>query len=91
MFDAVDKVKVALDHVYGPGKVSLADASIRWCYHHSILDGAYGDAVIIGASSIKHLEDNIKSTKHGPLHEDIVRVFEEAWDQCEADCPLYYN
>lgn len=27
------------------------------------------DAVIIGASSIKHLEDNIKSTKHGPLHE----------------------
>lgn len=42
MFDAVDKVKVALDHVYGPGKVSLADASIRWCYHHSILDGAYG-------------------------------------------------
>ncbi|XP_015754891.1 PREDICTED: aflatoxin B1 aldehyde reductase member 4-like [Acropora digitifera] len=91
MFDAVDKVKVALDHVYGPDKVSLADASIRWCYHHSILDGAYGDAVIIGASSIKHLEDNIKSTKHGPLHEDIVRVFEEAWDQCEADCPLYYN
>ncbi|KAK2549744.1 Aflatoxin B1 aldehyde reductase member 4 [Acropora cervicornis] len=64
MFDAVDKVRVALGHVYGPGKVSLADASIRWCYHHSILDGAYGD---------------------------IVRVFEEAWDQCEADCPLYYN
>ena len=27
------------------------------------------DAVIIGASSIKHLEENIKSTKHGPLHE----------------------
>ena len=42
MFDAVDKVRVALGHVYGPGKVSLADASIRWCYHHSILDGAYG-------------------------------------------------
>ena len=42
MFDAVDKVKVALDHVYGPGKVSLADASIRWCYHHSTLDGAHG-------------------------------------------------
>ena len=29
------------------------------------------DAVIIGASSIKHLEDNIKSTKHGPLHEGV--------------------
>ena len=42
MFDALDTVKVALDHVYGPGKVSLADASIRWMYHHSILDGAHG-------------------------------------------------
>ena len=29
------------------------------------------DAVIIGASSIKHLEDNIMSTKHGPLHEGV--------------------
>lgn len=27
------------------------------------------DAVILGASSVKHLEENIKSTKHGPLHE----------------------
>ena len=27
------------------------------------------DAVILGASSVKHLEENLKSTKHGPLHE----------------------
>jgi len=60
-------------------------------YHHSILDGAHGDAVIIGASSIKHLEENIKSTKHGPLHEYVVKSFEEAWNQCKADCPSYYQ
>ena len=29
------------------------------------------DAVIIGGSSVKHLEENLKSTKHGPLHEGI--------------------
>jgi len=27
------------------------------------------DAVILGASSVKHLEENLKSTKHEPLHE----------------------
>lgn len=91
LFDALETVKVALDHVYGPGKVSLPEASIRWMYHHSILDGAHGDAVIIGASSIQHLEENIKSTKHGPLHEDVVKAFEEAWNQCKADCSSYYQ
>ena len=35
----------------------------------------FSDAVIIGASSLKHLEENLKSTKRDPLHEgefDIV-------------------
>ena len=31
------------------------------------------DAVIIGASSVKHLEENLKSTKHGPLHEGMTK------------------
>lgn len=29
----------------------------------------FSDAVIIGASSVKHLEENLKSTKSGPLHD----------------------
>ena len=45
------------------------------------MDGAHGDAVIIGASSVKQLEENLKTTKHGPLHEgecDIVFTHELA-------------
>lgn len=68
-FDVLDKLKANLDRIYGEGKVSLVDAAIRWMYHHSQMDGAHGDAVIIGASSVKHLDENLKSTKHGPLHE----------------------
>lgn len=33
----------------------------------------------------------VKFDLSASLFSDIVRVFEEAWDQCEADCPLYYN
>ena len=29
----------------------------------------FSDAVILGAASIKHLEENLKSAKNGPLHE----------------------
>ena len=36
--------------------VAPADASLRWLYRHSALDGAEGDAVIVGASSAAQLE-----------------------------------
>ena len=29
----------------------------------------FSDAVILGAASIEHLEENLKSAKNGPLHE----------------------
>ncbi|PFX25622.1 Aflatoxin B1 aldehyde reductase member 2 [Stylophora pistillata] len=91
LFDLLDKLRGTLDRIYGEGKVTLIDASLRWMYHHSKLDGACGDAVIIGASSVKHLEENLKSTKHGPLHEDVVELFEETWGILQGDCPLYFR
>ncbi|KAL9981155.1 hypothetical protein ACROYT_G009823 [Oculina patagonica] len=91
LFELLDKLKVTLDRIYGEGKVTLIDASLRWMYHHSKMDGALGDAVILGASSVKHLEENLKSTKHGPLHEDVVKVFDEAWGQIRSDCVNYFR
>ncbi|XP_020622286.1 aflatoxin B1 aldehyde reductase member 2-like [Orbicella faveolata] len=52
---------------------------------------AVSDAVILGASSVKHLEESIKSTKHGPLHEDVVKVFDEAWGEMKGDCVNYFR
>ncbi|XP_068678456.1 aflatoxin B1 aldehyde reductase member 2-like isoform X2 [Montipora foliosa] len=91
LFNLIDKLRVTLDSTYGVGKVSLIDASLRWMYHHSKMDGANGDAVIIGASSVKHLKENLESTKHGPLHQDVVEVFDEAWSEIQGDCPLYFR
>ncbi|XP_068750549.1 aflatoxin B1 aldehyde reductase member 2-like isoform X2 [Montipora capricornis] len=91
LFNSIDKLRVTLDSTYGVGKVSLIDASLRWMYHHSKMDGANGDAVIIGASSVKHLKENLESTKHGPLHQDVVEVFDEAWSEIQGDCPLYFR
>lgn len=91
LFDLLEKLRVTLDRVYGEGKVSFVDASLRWMYHHSKMDGSHGDTVILGASSVMHLEENIKSTKHGPLHEDVVKVFDEAWDEMKGDCVNYFR
>ena len=34
----------------------------------------FSDAVIIGASSVKHLEENLTSAKHGPIHEGVLKL-----------------
>lgn len=41
--------------------------------HHSMLKRQHGDAVIIGASSTKHLEDSLHDLEKGPLPEEVVR------------------
>lgn len=45
LFDLLEKLWVTLDRVYGEGKVSLVDASLRWMYHHSKMDGSHGGKV----------------------------------------------
>ena len=34
----------------------MAEIALRWISHHSLMKREYGDAVLIGASSVKHIE-----------------------------------
>lgn len=34
----------------------MPEVALRWVSHHSFLSREHGDAVLIGASSLKHLE-----------------------------------
>ena len=34
----------------------MAEIALRWVSHHSLMKREYGDAVLIGASSVKHIE-----------------------------------
>ena len=55
-FDAVDVLKEACA---AAGDIALAEASLRWLRYHSKLGGS--DGIIIGASSIRHYEQNMLS------------------------------
>jgi aflatoxin B1 aldehyde reductase len=41
--------------------------ALRWMSHHSQLKREHGDAVIIGASSLSHIEQNLLDLEKGPL------------------------
>lgn len=86
-FDAVELIANASKE-HG---ITSVEATYRWLAHHSMLNGDRGDAVLIGASKMDHLVQNIKAIKAGPLPEDVVEAFEMAWTITKADCPEYFK
>jgi len=61
--------------------ISEADAALRWLAHHSTLKKEMGDAVIVGASSAKHLEENLTALEQGPLPDEVVQALDAGWEQ----------
>jgi aflatoxin B1 aldehyde reductase len=86
-FDALDVITSAA----GKHGLSVAEVALRWLRHHSKLDAGNGDAVIVGASSTKHLEGNLGDLEKGPLPEDVVEALEKAWIITKAVAPKYWH
>ena len=71
--------------------LSLTEAVYRWLMHHSMLSAERGDAVIIGASSLRHLRQNLEAGQAGPLPEELLPVFDRAWNTARPDSPEYFT
>lgn len=63
--------------------------ALRWTVYHSILDGAYGDAVIVGASSVNQLKKNLDAIEDGPLPERITKVVDDVWESVKDNAADY--
>ena len=68
----------------------------RWdgrCVLESVcpLQGAHGDAVILGMSSLEQLEQNLACVEEGPLEPAVVEAFDQAWDLVAHDCSNYFH
>lgn len=75
-FDALDNLRpVARKH-----GLSESECALRWLSHHSQLQAEKGDGIIIGASSLKHLEENLIALAKGPLPEVVVGSMNQGWE-----------
>ena len=86
-FDALGVIREAIE----PHNMTMIEATYRWLAYHSMLNGDRGDAILIGASKINHLIENMNSVKAGPLPADVVNAFEEAWNVCRGDSREYFT
>lgn len=71
--------------------IPVAEAAYRWLVYHSQLDQSEGDGIIIGASKLNHLEQNIAANEKGELPDIIVDAFEEAWIEAKPESPDYFR
>ncbi|KAI5475648.1 hypothetical protein MNV49_001065 [Pseudohyphozyma bogoriensis] len=86
-FEALELVRpVAEKH-----GIPLAEVALRWVAHHSLLSKEKGDNVIIGASSLDHLKQNLEALEKGPLDEELVKVLDEAWFHVRAVVKPYFR
>lgn len=86
-FDAIDLIhSAATKHCLTDGEVAL-----RWLKYHSHLKEHLGDAILVGASSVKHLETNLVDLEKTSLPDEVVQALEEAWLLVKGVAPNYWH
>ncbi|KAF7440759.1 hypothetical protein PC9H_001107 [Pleurotus ostreatus] len=86
-FEALASIKKVAD----AHKLTLAEISLRWVSHHSLMKREYGDAILIGASSLKHIEQNLVDLEKGPLPEEVLKALDDAWLKVKPYSTRYYH
>lgn len=89
-FAGLELVRSAVTHAYGDA-VSTSEAAVRWMLHHSRLDGSKGDALIVGASKMHHLQANLAACAAGPLEPPVAQAFDQAWKLAKPACVPYFR
>jgi aryl-alcohol dehydrogenase-like predicted oxidoreductase len=79
-FDAVDELRKAADNA---GR-SLVDLALSWLIHHSA-----ADCVILGASRVEQLQQNLEAWERGPLPKETLEACDQAWRNLRGVTPKY--
>ncbi|KAJ3931113.1 MAG: Aldo/keto reductase [Lentinula lateritia] len=86
-FDAVASIQTVADH----HNLTMAEIALRWVSHHSLMKREYGDAILIGASSLEHIRQNLIDLEKGPLPEEVVTALDKAWESVKPYASKYHH
>jgi aflatoxin B1 aldehyde reductase len=91
-FDAIALIRKACE----AHEISMIEATYRWMLCHSALEAEKGDGLLLGASSLEQLDQNLAAcaaaaeTEQG-LPDDILQAFEKAWVLTEEGAFPYWR
>ena len=68
------------------------EVAMSWLTHHSLMDSGHGDGIILGASSLDHLQQNLAAcAQAAPLDESILEILDRGWEIIKPDCFRYFR
>jgi aryl-alcohol dehydrogenase-like predicted oxidoreductase len=79
-FQAVSR----LTEVAGSVGTTLIGLSLRWLLHHTAID-----SIILGASRLAQLQENLKAIEQGPLPAEAVSTCDDVWKNLRGVTPVY--
>ncbi len=79
-FEAVEELKRIADKA---GR-SLVSLSLNWLYRHTPID-----CIILGASRLEHLDENLKVLEDGPLEQATLEACDRVWAKLRGPTPKY--
>ena len=79
-FDAVDQLQA----IASAAGRSLLSMSLNWLYHHTVTD-----CIILGASKMEHLEQNLGVLADGPLSAETLSGCDKVWEKLRGPTPKY--
>lgn len=85
-FEAIETLKAAAARTHN---ITLLEATLRWMRHHSGLDAR--DGIIMGASTVDQLSETLTALDQGPLGEEMVRAFDDAWEHVKGITEWYFH
>lgn len=86
-FDVLQELQTACqEHNLKPVEVALS-----WLVNHSLLDAGLGDGIILGASRIEHLAQNMQACSHAPLDPSILDILDRGWEIIKPNCFRYFR
>ena len=86
-FDAVADIKQQTD----AEGIGMAEAAYRWLAFHSMMKPNLDDGIILGASRIEQMTQNLEALKKGALPSSIVEAMNNAWEIARPDSPPYFK
>ena len=79
-FDAVDQ----LQRIATAAGRSLVSLALNWLYRHTPVE-----CIILGASRVDHLEQNLKVLSDGPLDPETLQGCDKVWEVLRGPTPKY--
>lgn len=76
----------------GKLEIGMVEVAMNWLINHSLLEADRGDAIILGASRIEQLEENLQAISNSSsLDESILGILDHGWEIIKPNCFKYFR